>query len=152
MIFQHNTPSARPRTATGETFAPVAAFIKSSVALVRGLTANPLLSSDDRTRLARYLKGIQHILRDLQQRSKLSEGKELSRDSSDYVMLQMLKRDKDEITAYAGNMVDVAQRLWLNNRLSEKRYEELKHLYRTVLAVHDELRAHMEAAREPGLS
>jgi hypothetical protein len=151
MIFQHSTPRARPRTATGAKASPVAAFIQSSVALVRSLTTNPLLSTDDKSRLARYLKGIQHILRDLQQRSKLSEGKELSRDSSDYVMLQMLKRDKDEITAYAGNMVDIAQRLWLNNRLSEKRYEELKRLYRTVLAAHDELRAHMESAREPGI-
>jgi hypothetical protein len=150
MIFQHNTPPAKPRTATGAKSSPVAAFIKSSVALVQSLTATPLMSSDDRTRLARYLKGIQHILRDLQQRSKLSEGKELSRDSPDYVMLQMLKRDKDEITAYAGNMVDVAQRLWLNNRLSEKRYEELKTLYKSVLAAHDKLRARMEAAREPG--
>jgi hypothetical protein len=151
MIFQHSTLPAKPRTATGAKVAPVAAFIHSSVALVRSVTTNPLLSTDDKSRLARYLKGIQHILRDLQQRSKLSEGKELSRDSSDYVMLQMLKRDKDEVTAYAGNMVDVAQRLWLNNRLSEKRYEELKRLYRTALAAHDELRAHMEAAREPGL-
>jgi hypothetical protein len=150
MIFQHSTLPAKPRTATGATFAPGAAFIHSSVALVRSVTTNPLLSTDDKSRLARYLKGIQHILRDLQQRSKLSEGKELSRDSSDYVMLQMLKRDKDEVTAYAGNMVDVAQRLWLNNRLSEKRYEELKTLYKSVLAAHDELRADMEAAREPG--
>jgi RAB protein geranylgeranyltransferase component A len=128
----------------------VAAFIQSSVTLARSLTTNPLLSTDDKSRLVRYLKGIQHILRDLQQRSKLSEGKELSRDSSDYVMLQMLKREKDEVTAYAGNMVDVAQRLWLNNRLSEKRYEELKRLYKSVLAAHDELRVAMEAARESG--
>jgi hypothetical protein len=150
MIFQQNTPPAKPRTATGAKSSPVAVFIQSSIALVRGLTANKLLSSDDRTRLARYLKGIQHILRDLQQRSKLSEGKELSRDSSDYVILQMLKRDKDEVTAYAGNMVDVAQRLWLNNRIPETRYEELKALYRTVLSAHDQLRAAMESAREPG--
>lgn len=150
MIFQHSTPPAKPRTATGAKVSPVASFVQSSVALVRSLTATPLLSSDDRTRLARYLKGIQHILRDLQQRSKLSEGKELSRESSDYGMLQMLKRDKDEVTAYAGNMVDIAQRLWLNNRLSEKRYEELKRLYRTLIAAHDELRVRLETAREPG--
>jgi hypothetical protein len=151
MIFQHGTPPTRPRKATEAKRSPVAMFLSSSVELIRVLTSNPLLSADDKTRLRRYFTGIKGILSDLQKRSRLHEGRELSRDSSDYVMLQTLKRDKDEITAYAGNMVDVAQRLWLNNRLSEKRYEELKALYRTVIATHDELRARMEAAREPGL-
>jgi hypothetical protein len=150
MIFQHSTPTARPQKATAAKKSSVAMFLSSSVALVRSLTSNPLLSADDKTRLRRYFTGIRTILSDLQHRSRLHEGRELSRESSDYVMLQTLKRDKDEATAYAGNMVDIAQRLWLNNRLPEKRYEELKTLYRTVLAVHDELLEKMEAAREPG--
>ena len=150
MIFQHTTPPAQPRKTTEAQRSPVAMFLSSSVALIRVLTSNPLLSADDKARLRRYFTGIKGILSDLQQRSRLHEGRELSRDSSDYVMLQTLKRDKTEVTAYCGNMVDIAQRLWLNNRLPEERYDEFKALYRTVLAAHDELREKMEAAREPG--
>jgi hypothetical protein len=66
-------------------------------------------------------------------------------------MLKMLSYEKEDITAYSSNMVDIAQRLWLNNGITERQFDELKRLYRAVLSSHDYLRNRMEAAREPGL-
>jgi len=150
MRYQHTKPSSRPAKATGAKPRPVASFFSASATLLRHLADNPLLSNDDRSRLQRYFGGIKNILTDLQRRSRLTEGYDITSTSPDGEMLMMLRREKDEVTAYAGEMIDIIQRLWLNNRMPEARYEELKALYQSLPKLHDEVRAAMEAAREPG--
>jgi hypothetical protein len=151
MRYQHTKPASRPKNATGAKSRPVASFFASSATLLRHLADNPLLSNDDRSRLQRYFGGIKNILTDLRRRSRLTEGYDITSSSPDGEMLTMLRREKDEVTAYAGAMIDIAQRLWLNNRMSEARYEELKALYQSLPRIHDEVRAAMEQAKEAGL-
>lgn len=132
-----------------------AAFTRASHALLSYLRTQPLLSEEDQKRLSRHFAGIRAILSDLTKRRGLvTEGhtrgrpSPVSRESGDWSMLMMLRDRKIEITAYCGEMIAVAERLWLNGRMTDAKYEEFKKRYRELPKLHDELRGMMGRASD----
>jgi hypothetical protein len=79
---------------------------------------------------------------------RLQENHDVSRKSLDSQMASMLNSEKDQITAYAGSMIAIAERLWLNNRMPEFQYKKLKSLYASLPLLHDEIRSVMGTALE----
>ena len=117
-----------------------AAVARTAKLIIAFITSSPLVSSDDKRRIAGHLHALTKSINDIAQRTPIHEAAdEIRSDSSDDKMVHYLKMETDTLQGIIQSTLHIVDRLHVTNRMSDKQYRRLQNYFKSVVGMHSAL-------------